>query len=83
MYATINATVKKLTVRTVKAPWIDEELKNRMVERDGAKGVANKSGCTSDWLTYSKLRISVTKLNKKKAVIVNKNLNLFLTDIPC
>ena len=37
-----------------------------MVERDGAKGVANKSGCTSDWLTYCKLRNYVTKLNKKK-----------------
>ena len=32
-----HAPVKKLTVRTVKAPWIDEEFKNRMVERDGAK----------------------------------------------
>ena len=39
-----HAPVKKLTVRTVKAPWMDEELKNCMVERDGAKGVANKSG---------------------------------------
>ena len=29
--------VKVLTVRTVKAPWIDEELKNCMVERDGGK----------------------------------------------
>ena len=37
-----------------------------MVERDGAKGVANKSGCTSDWLIYCKLRNDVTKLNKKK-----------------
>ena len=33
-----HAPVKKLTV---KAPWIDEELKNSMVERDGTKGVAN------------------------------------------
>ena len=47
-----HAPVKKLTVRTVKAPRIDEELNNCMV----AKGVANKSGCTSDWLTYCKLR---------------------------
>ena len=30
-----HAPVKKLTVRTVKASWIDEELKNCMVERDG------------------------------------------------
>ena len=42
-----HAPVKKLTVRTVKVPWIDEELKNCMVERDGAKLVTNKSG----WLT--------------------------------
>ena len=35
--------VTKLTVRTVKAPRIDEELNNCMVERDGEKGVANKS----------------------------------------
>ena len=34
-----------------------------MVERDVAN---NKSGCTSDWLTYCKLRNDVTKLNKKK-----------------
>ena len=46
-----HVPVKKLTVRTVKAPWIDEEFKNGMFERDGAKGVANKSGCTSGLLT--------------------------------
>ena len=57
---------KHAPVRTDKAPWIDEELKNVMVERDGAKGVANKSGCTSDWETYCKLRNNVTKLNKNK-----------------
>ena len=61
-----HAPVKKLTVRTVKAPWIDEEFKNCMVEKDGAKGGAHKSGCTSDWLTYCKLRNYVTKLNKSK-----------------
>jgi hypothetical protein len=61
-----HAPVKKLTIRTVKAPWIDEELNNCMVERDGVKAVANKSDCTSDWLTYCKLRNDVTKLNKKK-----------------
>jgi hypothetical protein len=44
-----HAPVKKLTVRTVEAPWIDEELKKYMVERDGAKGVAIKSGCRSNW----------------------------------
>jgi hypothetical protein len=48
-----HVPVKKLTGRTVKAPWIDEELKSCMVERDGAKGVDNTSGCTSDWMTVT------------------------------
>ena len=61
-----HATVKKRTARTVKAPWIDEELKNCMAERDGAKGMADKSGCTSGWLTYCKWRNDETKLNTKK-----------------
>jgi hypothetical protein len=37
-----------------------------MVERDGERGVANKSDCTSDWLIYCKLRNDVINLNKKK-----------------
>ena len=55
-----------MTVRTVTAPWIDEEFKTFVVERDEAKGVANKSGCTADWQTYCTLRNYVTKLKKKK-----------------
>ena len=47
-------------------PWIDEELKNGMVERDEAKGMANKSGSPTDWQTYCKLRNHVTKLNTNK-----------------
>ena len=44
-----HAPVKKLTVRTVKSPWIGEKgIINCMTERDGAKGVTNKSG----WLFY-------------------------------
>ena len=30
------APIKKMTVKTVKPPWIDEELKNCKVERDDA-----------------------------------------------
>ena len=37
-----------------------------MVERDEAKAMANKSGCTTDWQKYCKLRNHVTKINKKK-----------------
>ena len=37
-----HAPIKKMT--TLKSPWIDEDLKNCMVERDEAKGMAIKSG---------------------------------------
>ena len=47
-----HAPIKKLTVKTAKSPWIDDELKNVMTERDEAKGMANKSGNTADWQTY-------------------------------
>ena len=50
----------------VKSSWIDEELNNCMVERDEAKDMANRSGSTTDWKTYCKLRNYVTKLTKKK-----------------
>ena len=61
-----HALIKKMTVKTVKSLWIDEELKNCMVERYEAKGMANKSCCTTDWQPYCKLRNNVTKLNKNK-----------------
>ena len=41
-----------MTGKTVKSPWIDEEFKNCMVDRDEAKGMANKSGSTTDWQMY-------------------------------
>ena len=75
-----NELVQILTVRTVKDPWIDEELKNCMVERDRAKGVAYKSGCTSDWLTYCKLRNYVTKRNKKKKPYYEAKINDIMND---
>ena len=53
--------VKKRTVRTVKAQWIDEELKNGMVERDGGEKEWVKSLAVH--LTGCKLRNDVTKLN--------------------
>ena len=61
-----HAPIKKMTVKTVTSLWIDEELKHFMIERDEAKGMANKSGCTTDWKTHYKLRNHVNKLNKKK-----------------
>jgi hypothetical protein len=63
-------------VKHVKSPWIDEELKNSMVERDETKGTANKSGSTTDWQTYCKLRNYVTNLNKKKKLYYETKIHL-------
>jgi hypothetical protein len=43
-----HAPIKKRIAKTFKSLWIDEELKNCMVEKDEAKGMANKSGCTTE-----------------------------------
>ena len=52
-----------------------------MVENDEAKGMANKSGCTTDWQTYCKLRNHVTKLNtKKKKLHYDTNINYIKND---
>jgi hypothetical protein len=61
-----HTTMKKMTVETVKSPWIDEEFKHFMVERDEAKGMAIQFGSPTDWQTYCKLINHVTKLNKNK-----------------
>lgn len=53
-------------MKNVRAPWIDNELKNIMVERDVAKGIANRTGNKQDWEVYCKLRNQVTKINRKK-----------------
>ena len=55
-----HAPIKKMT--TLKSPRIDEDLKNCMVERDEAKGMAIKSGNPTGWQTYCKLRNYVSKL---------------------
>jgi hypothetical protein len=36
-----HAPIKKLTVRTAKSPWIDDEFRNCMAEWGEAKGIAN------------------------------------------
>jgi hypothetical protein len=46
--------INKLTVRTAKSPWIVDELKNCMAEKDEAKGIANKSDNTADMPTKSR-----------------------------
>jgi hypothetical protein len=61
-----HAFVKNWLLELLKLHGLMRNWKNGMVERDGAKIMANNSVCTSDWLTCWKLSNYVTKLNKKK-----------------
>lgn len=55
-----HAPVRKMTVRTFGAPWLDEELKQQMALRNEAKAIANKTGSVIDRRKYFKLRNYVT-----------------------
>lgn len=59
-----HAPVRKQTVRNVTAPWLDQELKQYMMQRNRAKAEAIKSGDVLQWGKYCKLKNYVTKLNK-------------------
>lgn len=76
-----HAPVKKMTVRTSGAPWMDEELKQQMALRNEAKATANKTRSVTDRRKYCKLRNSVTKLNlKKKKAHLTSQLRKFSSD---
>ena len=63
-----HAPIKKLTVRSLKAPWLDEEVRNGMRERDLLK--KSVSGNVADWQAYRSLRNKITKLNRQKKKIL-------------
>ena len=61
-----HAPVRKQTVKSVRSPWIDNEIKTSMTLRNAAKQKASESGSLADWQIYCKLRNNVTKMNRKK-----------------
>lgn len=67
-----HAPLRKRSVKNSSAPWIDEELRALMLERDKVKAVAQNSGHTADRICYCKLRNKVTKLNHIKKKIYFK-----------
>lgn len=56
-----HAPVKKRTVRNVTSPWLDQELRQYMAQRNQAKAEAIKSDDALQWVLYRKLRNYVTK----------------------
>ena len=49
-----HAPLRKSTVRSNGAPWIDDELRNVMIQRADAKNVAEKYGTLFDKQSYCK-----------------------------
>lgn len=64
--ADIHAPLKKSTVRAKSAPWISNDLKILMAQRNEAKKIVDTSGSPSGRENYCKLRNQVTKLNRSK-----------------
>lgn len=61
-----HAPIRKCTVRNKRSPWLDDEIRNLMKERDNAKMIATITGVKNDWEKYCKLRNRVTSINRKK-----------------
>lgn len=61
-----HAPMKKISVKNIRTPWLDHELKNSMKERDRLKTVAVASGNWHDWRAYQSFRNTVTKMNRQK-----------------
>lgn len=68
-----HAPLKKFTVRNARTPWLDNEIKELMKQRNLAKKTATITGCETDWQVYRKLRNSVTKLNRNKKKVYYEN----------
>lgn len=75
-----HAPVRRLTVRAARAPWVDEELKGYMGQRENEREVAKKSGFLYDWQIYCKLRNYVTNLNRKKKKLYESRINCIKHD---
>lgn len=61
-----HAPIKKITVRRIKTPWLDDELKTGIKERDSLKELAMITNCPETWQQYKALRNTITKMNRQK-----------------
>ena len=61
-------------MRNAMSPWLDQELKAHMMERDRAKADAIRSGGEREWGMYHKRRNFATMLNKNKKMYYHKKI---------
>lgn len=60
-----HAPIRKCTVKARKAPWLDEEQKDLLAQKDRKKKVSIKCSDAADWKSYCPERNQETKMNKK------------------
>ena len=82
-----HAPIKKLSIRSAKPPWIDNELKRHIKERNLSKKSAIENGSPAEWQAYRSLRNKIIKMNKQKRTLnvvgkckVNKTSTLIECD---
>ena len=68
-----HAPIKKITVRKNKAPWLDEEVRKSIKDRDLLKKLAVEEGSMDTWKQYRSLRNKITKMNRQKKKQYYKN----------
>ena len=72
------APIKTIQVRPNYAPWINDNVKEAMRQRDTAQIVASMSQCPDNWREYKNIRNSATKVIKNaKKVWETEQLNYF------
>ena len=59
-----HAPVRTIQVRKNFAPWMNKDLKNKMIERDTAREIAEISGDQDDWRSFRNTRNTVNNLMK-------------------
>ena len=64
-----HAPLRKSTIKVKSSPWIDQQLREAMSQRDEAKTVASRSNLLSDIMLYRKCR-NFVKLNPKKKILI-------------
>ena len=76
-----HAPLKKIGMISSSKPWISNDLRKLMAERDYAKKVAKKSGTKEQWDNYRSLKNLKNKKLKSAEALHYKNLIESATDL--
>ena len=67
------APIKSFQVRTKYVPWMSQNTKDAIKERNLAQTIANRTKDKDDWRYYKKLRNKVTNILRKEKKLWQEN----------